>query len=122
MNKSEVYAKTKNALISPKKVAPVMSLVRGKSLKQAKLLLHLDLTKASDLVLKTLESAEANAKHNLGMKSEELYVSEIHVSGGDVYKRGMFVGRGRFSPLLKRRSHIVVGLSKRDGAAGGRNK
>ncbi len=111
MNKATVYAKLSNALISPKKVAPVMDLVRGKSVTEAKLILTLDPTKASDLVLKTLNSAEANARHNLNLKSDDLVVSDLQVSGGIVLKRGMFVGRGRFSPLLKRRSHIIVGLS-----------
>lgn len=112
MTKADVYAKVKNALISPKKVAPVMNMVRGKSVKQAKLILSLDSTKAAKILLKTLNSAEANAKNNLNLNPSELVISDLQVSGGEVLKRGMFVGRGRFSPLLKRRSHIIIGLSK----------
>jgi large subunit ribosomal protein L22 len=114
MNKADVYAKLMNASISPKKVAPVMNLVRGKAIKDAKLILSLDLTKAAAMILKILKSAEANAKHNLDLKSEDLFISDLQVYGGEVLKRGMFVGRGRFSPLLKRRSHIIVGLSKKE--------
>lgn len=114
MKIAKVYAKTNNALISPKKVAPVMDLIRGKSLNEAKLLLNLDLTKASDILLKTLKSAEANAKNNLNLKTEDLYIADLQVNGAETIKRGMFVGRGRFSPLLKRRSHIIVGLSVKE--------
>ncbi len=111
MKNADVYAKVKNALISPKKVAPVMDIVRGKSVRDAKLILSLDSTKAAKILLKTLKSAEANAKNNLNLKSADLHISDLQVSGGEVIKRGMFVGRGRFSPLLKRRSHITLGLS-----------
>jgi large subunit ribosomal protein L22 len=116
MKKADVYAKLQNASISPKKVAPVMDLVRGKDVREAKLILSLDLTKAAAMILKILKSAEANARHNLNFKSEDLFISDLQVSGADVLKRGMFVGRGRFSPLLKRKSHIIVGLSKKENA------
>lgn len=113
MNKSEVYAKHMKARISPKKVAPVMDLVRGKSLKEAKLALSFDRTKAASLVLKVLKSAEANAVNNNKLDSKDLYLSELWVSGGPVYKSGQFVAKGRFSPILKRTSHIYVGLSQK---------
>ena len=111
MNKAEVYAITKNALISPKKVAPVMDLVRGKSLNEAKIVLTMDSTKAAAMVLKTLKSAEANAKTNNNLKPNDLFISHIQVDGAETLKRGDFTSRGHFSPILKRRSHIVVGLS-----------
>jgi large subunit ribosomal protein L22 len=111
-----VYAKWKNARISPKKVAPVMNLVRGKSVRDAKIALHFDTTKAAAMILKTLVSAEANAKNNESLKSSELYVADIRVDGGRVFKRGRIVAKSRFSPILKRTSHIIVGISeKNDG-------
>ncbi len=110
---SDVTAKQLKVRISPKKVAPVMDLVRGKNLLQAKLILALDPSKAAKSVLKALQSAEANAKNVKGMKVDNLYVSELWVGGGSMIKSGNFVGRGRFNPILKRSSHIFVGLSER---------
>lgn len=113
MEKSQVYAKYLKAKISPKKVAPVMDIVRGVLLEQAKIKLSFDRTKAAKMVLKAIKSAEANALHNNKMSSQDLYISELWVGSGDMYKSGQFVAKGRFSPLLKRLSNIYVGLSQR---------
>ncbi|KKS20474.1 MAG: 50S ribosomal protein L22, large subunit ribosomal protein L22 [candidate division WWE3 bacterium GW2011_GWC1_41_7] len=95
-----------------------MDMIRGKALKEAKLVLKMDPTKASDMILKTLESAEANARHNLNLKTDDLYVSEIYVNGGSPLKRGQIIAKSRFNPILKRTSHIVVGLKEREAKEG----
>jgi large subunit ribosomal protein L22 len=114
--KSAIYAKHMGARISPKKVKPVMDLVRGKSLNDAKVTLAFDQTKAAKLILKVLKSAEANARNNKSMDTANLYVSEIWAGPGPMTKWGRFVGRGHFSRILKRTSHIHVGLSERKQA------
>lgn len=114
MNKAQVYAKTKMVRISPKKVAPVLNLVRGKTVSEAKLILSFDPTKAAKLTLKTLKSAIANAKNNMQMPEANLYVSDIQVSGGAMLKRGRIVARGRFSKIEKKTSNLTVGLSERE--------
>ena len=113
MKKSIVYAITKNAAISPKKVRIVMDLVRGKDIENAKTLLKFDETKASKLILKTLNSAIANAKNNLDLKTSNLYVSEVFADEGLFRKTGRIVAMGRVSSLIKRTTHITVGLSER---------
>lgn len=113
MEKSLVYAKHKGARTSIKKASPVMALVRGKSISQARNILAYNPTKASDLILKVLDSAVANARHNLTLNEKDLYISEIYVNGGPLMKRGRFVARSRFNPILKRTAHLVVGLSER---------
>lgn len=113
MKKAEVYAKHKQARISPKKVAIVMDMIRGETLEKAKIILSFDKTKASDLILKVLKSAEANALNNNNLKLEELYLSDVYVDPGRTNKFGRMGSKGRFDPILKRTSHIVVGLSAR---------
>jgi large subunit ribosomal protein L22 len=113
MTKAQIYAKHNSARISPKKVAPVMDLVRGKDVEEAEIILSFDSTKAAKMILKVLHSAKANGKNNMNIDPAKLYVSDLHVSGGKTLKRGRFCGRGRFRPILKRTSHIVVGLSQR---------
>ncbi len=111
MNKAEVYAKHNKARISPKKVAIVMDVVRNKKLNDAKIALAFDQSKSAKMLLKVVKSAEANAVNNLGLKSSDLRITDIHVSGARTQKWGRPGSKGRFSPILKRSSHIVVGLS-----------
>jgi large subunit ribosomal protein L22 len=113
MSKALVYSKYNNAKISPKKVAPVMDLVRGKDAMEAKLVLSFDRTKAGAMLLKTLKSAIANAKNNLNISASDLFVSELRVDMGNAVKVAKFAGRGRYRPVLKRSSHLVLGLSKK---------
>lgn len=111
MNIADVYAKHNSARISPKKVRSVMDLVRGKSVLEAKKILAFDPTKAAKLMLKVLKSAESNAKNNLNQDPEKMYVSDIYANKAMVLKRGYAAGRLHYRPILKRFSHIVVGLS-----------
>lgn len=122
METSAVYAKHLGARISPKKVAPVASLVRGKNIVDAKVALTFDPTKAAIMILKVLRSAEANALHNKKMDTARLYVSEIWVGAGPTIKRGRIVAKSRMSPILKRTSNIVVGLSERVTAKARKHK
>jgi large subunit ribosomal protein L22 len=100
---SAVIAKAKlmKIRISPKKMGPVVDLIKGKSLTSAKML------------LKVLESAEANAVNNHKMPKDNVCIEQIWVGQGPVTKSGQFVGRGNFHPILKRTSNIYVNLIER---------
>lgn len=111
-DKAQVYAKSKYVRTSVKKAKPVANLIRGKKTTVAEEILKFNNTKAATLFLKTLKSAVANARHNLKLSEKDLYISEIYVNKGSVAKTGRWVGRGHFSPILKKRSHLVVGLSE----------
>ena len=113
MQKALVYAKHKYARTSVKKANPVIKLVRGKDIDEARNILEFHPTKASKMILKVLNSAIANARTNLNLSEKDLFVSEIYVDKAPTMKRGRIVARGRFSPIHKRVSHIVVGLSER---------
>jgi len=114
MNKAIVYAITKNIAISPKKVRPVMDTVRGQSVKTAKTTLTFNQTKAAKAVLKTLNSAVANAKNNLDLKEENLYISDLRADEGIFRKTARIVAMARVSSIIKRTTHITVGLSERN--------
>lgn len=90
-----------------------MALVRNKTLKEAKLILAFDTSRASSLILKTLKSAEANAKNNLSLNPNNLYISDLYVNGGSVRKSMRAAARGRSNMIIKRTSHIIVGLSEK---------
>lgn len=113
MKKAQIYSKFKYARISPKKVVPVLNLVRGKDVSEATRILEFDPTRAAKMTLKVLNTAVADAKNNKNMKEENLFVHDIRVGAGPTLKRGMIGGKSTFKPILKRTSHIVVGLSER---------
>lgn len=106
-------SKIMKARISPKKVGPVADIIRGKAVKEAKIALIFDTTKAAKFLLKLITSAEANAVTNHKMTKNDLMISRIWVGSGPTIKSGQPVARGRFNPILKRSSNIYVELSER---------
>jgi len=113
MNNVNVTAKYMNARVSPKKVAIVLDMIRGKDLEEAKKILAFDRSKPGKLVLKVLKSAEANILNNKKMEKDKLFVSKIWVSGGPMQKRIKAGAKGRADPILRRYSHIYVSLEER---------
>lgn len=103
-----VQAIAKNVRISPRKVAPVAALVRGRSVADALVILSHTPRRAALQVAKTIKSAQANADHNHGYKADTLIITEISVTPGVRYKRFRPVSRGMAHPYQKRTSHIRV--------------
>jgi large subunit ribosomal protein L22 len=103
-----VQAIAKGVRVSPRKVSVVASLVRGRSVADA--LVILDHTpRASALpVKKVIESARANADYNHRLKPDTLKIIEISVMRGPVYKRFRPAARGRALPYELKSSHIKV--------------
>lgn len=94
--------------ISPQKCRLVADEVRGKSVEQALGQLKFHRQKAATLVLKVLESAVANAEHNLGADVDELKVQTIYVDHGPRLKRILPRAKGRADRIIKPTSHITV--------------
>ena len=67
--------------------------------------------KASQMILKVLESAIANAENNNSLDIDELKVKNILIDEGPTGKRYMPRARGRVNQILKRSSHITVIVS-----------
>jgi large subunit ribosomal protein L22 len=113
----QVRAVARNVRISPQKARLAVDQIRGKSVSRAIEILTFGETKASTLVLKTLESAIANAEHNESADIDDLHVSACFVDEGPTMKRFRPRAKGRAFGILKRSSHISVVLS--DEKAGG---
>ncbi len=110
----EARAQLKYARISPRKVKIVCDLIRGKDTKTAEAILMQTPKAASELMLKLLRSAVANAENNHQMDPDKLYVSETYVSPGPILKRGMPRAQGRFYRINKRTSHISIAVAERE--------
>lgn len=112
-----ITAKLSNLRISPRKVRLVAGLIRGKKVSDAKNQLVFLTKRSAEPILKLLNSAIANAKHNAKLNEENLTVSEIFVNGGPVLKRYMPRAFGRASTILKRTSHITIVLEEKEEKA-----
>jgi large subunit ribosomal protein L22 len=99
------------ARISPQKCRLVADIVRGKPVGNAIATLKYMPKKGAELVRKVLESAVANAEHNHGADIDELKVSLIQVDVAPVLKRFAARAKGRGTRIVKRNSHITVGVS-----------
>ena len=94
--------------ISPFKVRPVLDIVRGKSVNEALAILAVTPKAASEILLKLINSAVANAEHNNGLARADLFVAEIYADGGPILKRIQPASKGRAYRINKRTSHITV--------------
>lgn len=103
-----MISKLKYNMIAPKKVNLIAKLVRGAKAKEALTTLKFTPKKAAKLLYKAIKSATSNAENNFKQKIEDLYIKEILVSSGPMYKRHMPVSRGRAHPILKRTTHITI--------------
>ena len=110
----EARAQLKYARISPRKVKIVCDLIRGKDVKAAKAILENTPKAASELMVKVLDSAVANAENNFSMDPEKLYVSETYADPGPILKRGMPRAQGRMYRINKRTSHITIVVAEKD--------
>ena len=115
----QVKAVAKNIRISPQKARLAADQIRGKSVARALEILSFGETKASQLMLKTLESAIANAEHNESADIDDLVVSQCFVDEGPTMKRFRARAKGRANQILKRSSHITVMVGDAANNAGG---
>ncbi len=109
----EARAHMKYARISPRKVSIVGDLIRGKDAKKARAILVHTPKAASELLIKVLDSACANAENNLQLDRDALYVSEVLVGAGPTLKRMMPRAKGRGFRILKRTAHITIAVAER---------
>jgi len=98
------YAKARNLPISPQKVRLVLDLIRGKSVSEARTILGFSSKKAARLTLKVLNSAVASAGHN------DLKVVDVWANKAPTLKRWRPRARGRMDRILKRRTHLTIGV------------
>ncbi len=112
-----VKAIAKEVRISPRKVAPVAALVRGRTVEDALVILSHTPRRAATPVAKVIKSAQANADHNHGYRPESLRIIEISVTPGVRYKRFRPVSRGMAHPYQRRTSHIQVVVDGEQRAA-----
>ena len=101
-------AKAKYIRMSPSKVRRIIDIIKGKKYNEAVAILENTPNAACEVLLKLVNSAAANAEHNLGMAKSDLFVAEAFADQGPTLKRIQPVSKGRAHSILKRTSHITV--------------
>lgn len=82
--RTEAKAIARYIRISPRKVNIVNDLIRNKPVGTAMGILKNTPKAASEVLIKLLGSAVANAENNFGMNPDDLYVAEAYASGSDI--------------------------------------
>lgn len=103
-----VQAIAKGIQMSPRKVAAVVALVRGRTVEDALTILQHVPRRSAIPVRKAIESAKANADHNHGLKPGTLRITDIGVTPGPRLKRYRPAAHGRALPFQRKTSHIRV--------------
>jgi large subunit ribosomal protein L22 len=105
--------------MAPRKLRRVADAIRGKSVREALVMLKFADVYAAEPIEKLVRSAVANAGNNHDMNSDDLYIARITVDGGP---GGRFTKRldpraqGRAYFKRKRLSHVTVVVSEQPPA------
>nr|YP_010336990.1 ribosomal protein L22 [Madagascaria erythrocladioides]UNJ16575.1 ribosomal protein L22 [Madagascaria erythrocladioides] len=113
MNKTdnilEVKASAKYLRSSPLKVRRVLDQIRGKSYKEAMMMLEFMPYRCCQPIFKLLKSAASNAEHNNGLEKKDLsLVTKAYANEGPVMKRFRPRAQGRAFKIYKPTCHISI--------------
>ncbi|MBE9225867.1 50S ribosomal protein L22 [Phormidium sp. LEGE 05292] len=109
---TEIKAIARYIRMSPYKVRRVLDQIRGRSYREALIILEFMPYKACEPVLKVLRSAVANAEHNAGLDPQKLVVSNAFADGGPSLKRFRPRAQGRAYQIRKPTCHITVAVAE----------
>ena len=109
----KVRAVAKSVRVSPRKLRPLVNVVRGKRVDEALTILKFASTPRARIVAKVVRSAAANAENNFEM-SLPLKIVGIFVDGARAVKRYHPRARGRVNSVVKRSSHITVVVAEEE--------
>ncbi len=104
------HATAKYVRISPYKVRIVLDIIKGKPVTEAIAILENTPKAASEVLIKVVNSAAANAENNQNLARNDLYIAECYADEGPTLKRIQAVSKGRAYRINKRTSHVTVVL------------
>jgi large subunit ribosomal protein L22 len=108
---AEVKAIARYIRMSPHKVRRVLDQIRGRSYREALIILEFMPYKACAPILKVLRSAVANAEHNEGLEPASLVISKAYADGGPSLKRFRPRAQGRAYQIRKPTCHITIAVA-----------
>ena len=108
MAEKTVRSYTKGMALAPRKVSLVASLVRGRSVEDALVILDHTPKRAALPLKKAIESARANAVNTHALDGKTLMISTLSVTVGTRLKRFVPASRGRALPFQKKTSNVLI--------------
>ncbi len=106
----EVKAIARYIRMSPFKVRRVLDQIRGRSYREALIILEFMPYRACEPILKVLRSAVANAEHNVGYTPADLIITQAYADQGPVLKRFRPRAQGRAYQIRKPTCHITIAV------------
>jgi len=107
----EVKAMSKWVRKGPRKIRRYADVIRGKVPAEAQAILGAQTSPAAKILLRTLNSAIANAENNHDLDAGDLVISKTYVDGGLSMPRLRPRARGRADRIKKPTCHVTVILS-----------
>lgn len=114
MAEKTVRSYTKGLTLAPRKVGLVASLVRGRTVEDALVILQHTPRRAALPLMKAIESARANAINGNGLDGKSLVISTLSVTVGTRLKRYMPASRGRALPYQKKTSNVLIEVTGKE--------
>ncbi len=114
----EVRAVLRFARLSPHKVRRVLDQIRGRTYREALMILEFMPYRPCATVMKLLRSAAANAEHNNGLDRSKLVITRATADGGPLLKRYQPRARGQAYRIHKPTCHITIAVQERADAEG----
>jgi large subunit ribosomal protein L22 len=111
-NTKQVKAIARYVRMSPFKVRRVLDQIRGRSYREALIILEFMPYRACDPILKLLRSAAANAEHNEGLDRGQLIIAQAYADQGPVLKRFQPRAQGRAYQIRKPTCHITISVAE----------
>lgn len=108
---NEVKAIARYIRMSPLKVRRVLDQIRGRSYREALIILEFMPYRACEPITKVLRSAVANAENNEGLDPATLVISQAFADGGPTLKRFRARAQGRAFQIRKPTCHITVAVA-----------
>ena len=106
----EISVKSKYLRVSPRKLRPVVNLVRGKNAILSSQKLKFVPNKGAKMVAGLINSALSVVKSS-EINPESFIISSIACSDGPRLKRGTPTSKGSMMPITKRQSHLRLTIS-----------
>ena len=96
---------------SASKVRRVLDQIRGRTYRDALIMLEFMPYRSTGPITKVLRSAVANAEHNLGMDPSSLIITSAYADMGPTMKRFRPRAQGRAFAIKKQTCHISIAVA-----------
>jgi large subunit ribosomal protein L22 len=113
----DVKAIARYIRMSPHKVRRVLDQIRGRTYREALIILEFMPYRACEPILKVLRSAVANAEHNEGYDPASLVISQAYADQGPVLRRFRPRAQGRAYQIRKPTCHITIAVAPSETGA-----